>query len=75
MFQELAPQDPHEKCGHHYAICLDLKNQRFEVLDAVRSEAYEDLTTHAEYFINNLKAYEDLSIITRLWVGSASLVF
>ncbi|XBI12227.1 hypothetical protein VPH35_139126 [Triticum aestivum] len=55
MFQELAPHDPHDKCGHHYAICLDLKNQRFEVLDLVRSEADADLTTHAEYFINNLK--------------------
>uniref|UniRef100_A0A8R7RH77 Ubiquitin-like protease family profile domain-containing protein n=1 Tax=Triticum urartu TaxID=4572 RepID=A0A8R7RH77_TRIUA len=55
MFQELAPQDPHDKCGHHYAICLDLKNQRFEVLDSMRSEADADLTTHAEYFINNLK--------------------
>ncbi|XBJ22840.1 hypothetical protein VPH35_001153 [Triticum aestivum] len=55
VFQELAPQDPHDKCGHHYAICLDLKNQHFEVLDSMRSEAYADLTTHAEYFINNLK--------------------
>ncbi|XBH67261.1 hypothetical protein VPH35_095668 [Triticum aestivum] len=55
MFQELAPQDPHDKCGHHYAICLDLKNQRFEVLDSMRSEADADLTTHTEYFINNLK--------------------
>ncbi|XBJ07540.1 hypothetical protein VPH35_013041 [Triticum aestivum] len=52
---ELAPHDPHDKCGHHYAICLDLKNQRFEVLDSMRSEADADLTTHAEYFINNLK--------------------
>ncbi|XBH62628.1 hypothetical protein VPH35_116808 [Triticum aestivum] len=55
MFQELAPHDPHDKCGHHYAICLDLKNQRFEVLDSMRSEADADLTTHGEYFINNLK--------------------
>ncbi|XBH63086.1 hypothetical protein VPH35_117142 [Triticum aestivum] len=55
MFQELEPHDPHDKCGHHYAICLDLKNQRFEVLDSMRSEADADLTTHAEYFINNLK--------------------
>ena len=37
MFQELAPHDPHDKCGHHYAICLDLKNQHFEVLDSMRS--------------------------------------
>ncbi|XBI41264.1 hypothetical protein VPH35_125743 [Triticum aestivum] len=55
MFQELAPHDPHDKCGHHYAICLDLKNQHFEVLDSIRSEADADLTTHAEFFINNLK--------------------
>ncbi|XBH75724.1 hypothetical protein VPH35_102459 [Triticum aestivum] len=55
MFQELAPHDPHNKCGHHYAICLDLKNQRFEVLDSIRSEADADLTTHAEFFIKNLK--------------------
>ncbi|XBI75524.1 hypothetical protein VPH35_068888 [Triticum aestivum] len=55
MFQELAPHDPHDKCGHHYAICLDLKNQRFEVLDSMHSAADADLTTHAEYFINNLK--------------------
>ncbi|XBI51935.1 hypothetical protein VPH35_034387 [Triticum aestivum] len=55
MFQELAPHDPHDKCGHHYAICLDLKNQRFEVLDSMRSAADAGLTTHAEYFINNLK--------------------
>ena len=55
MFQELAPEDPDDKCGHHYAIFLDLKNQRFEVLDSIRSGADEDLTTHAEFFINNLK--------------------
>ena len=48
MFQELAPHNPDDKCGHHYAICLDLKNQRFEVLDSMRSEVDEDLTTHAE---------------------------
>ncbi|XBJ16395.1 hypothetical protein VPH35_008044 [Triticum aestivum] len=52
---ELAPHDPHDKCGHHYAIYLDLKNQRFEVLDSMRSAADADLTTHDEYFINNLK--------------------
>ncbi|XBI78407.1 hypothetical protein VPH35_088106 [Triticum aestivum] len=55
MFQELAPHDHQDKCGHHYAICLDLKNQRFEVLDSIRSEADSDLTTHVEFFINNLK--------------------
>ncbi|XBH85382.1 hypothetical protein VPH35_073306 [Triticum aestivum] len=55
MFQELAPHDQQDKCGHHYAICLDLKNQRFEVLDSIRSEADSDLTTHAEFFIKNLK--------------------
>ncbi|XP_037427311.1 uncharacterized protein LOC119292649 [Triticum dicoccoides] len=52
---ELALEDPDDKCGHHYAICLDLKNQHFEVLDSIRSGADEDLTTHAEFFINNLK--------------------
>ncbi|XBJ18891.1 hypothetical protein VPH35_009955 [Triticum aestivum] len=52
---ELAPHDPHDKCGHHYAICLDLKNQRFEVLDSMRSTADADLTSHAEFFINNVK--------------------
>ncbi|XBI91702.1 hypothetical protein VPH35_028965 [Triticum aestivum] len=52
---ELAPHDPHDKCGHHYVICLDLKNQCFEVLDSMRSAADADLATHAEYFINNLK--------------------
>ncbi|XBI34961.1 hypothetical protein VPH35_120709 [Triticum aestivum] len=55
MFQELAPHDPHDKCGHHYAICLDLKNQRVEMLDSIRSEDDADLTTHAEFFIKNLK--------------------
>ncbi|XBI31404.1 hypothetical protein VPH35_054970 [Triticum aestivum] len=55
MFLELAPHDQHDKCGHHYAICLDLKNQHFEVLDSIRSEADADLTMHAEFFINNLK--------------------
>ncbi|XBI49786.1 hypothetical protein VPH35_113294 [Triticum aestivum] len=55
MFQELAPHDPHDKCGHHYAICLDLKNQRFEVLDSMRSAADAGLTSHAEFFINNVK--------------------
>ncbi|XBH94848.1 hypothetical protein VPH35_085524 [Triticum aestivum] len=55
MFQELAPHDPHNKCGYHYAICLDLKNQRFEVLDSMRSTADADLTSHAEFFINNVK--------------------
>ena len=55
MFQELAPDNLDDKCGHHYAICLDLKNQQFEVLDSMRSEADTDLTTNAEFFINNLK--------------------
>ncbi|XBJ01724.1 hypothetical protein VPH35_021298 [Triticum aestivum] len=55
MFQELAPHDPHDKCGHHYAICLNLKNQRFEVLDSIHSAADADLTSHAEFFINNVK--------------------
>ncbi|XBI02597.1 hypothetical protein VPH35_131114 [Triticum aestivum] len=55
MFQELAPDKPDDKCGHHYTICLDLQNQRFEVLDSMHSGADEDLTTHAEFFINNLK--------------------
>ena len=55
MFQELAPHDPHDKCGHHYAICRDLKNQRFEVLDSMRSAADTHLTSHAEFFINNVK--------------------
>ncbi|XBI03841.1 hypothetical protein VPH35_132210 [Triticum aestivum] len=55
MFQELAPHDQEDKCGHHYAICLDLKNQCFEVLDSIRSETDADLVTHAELFINNLK--------------------
>ena len=55
MFQELALHDPHDKCGHHYVICLDLKNQRFEVLDSMRSAADADLTSHAKFFINNVK--------------------
>ena len=55
MFQELAPHDPHDKCGHYYTICLNLKNQRFEVLDSIRLGNDEDLTTHAEFFINDLK--------------------
>ena len=55
MFQELAPHDPHDKCGHHYAVCLDLKNQCFEVLDSMRSATVADLTSHAEFFINNVK--------------------
>ncbi|XBJ09616.1 hypothetical protein VPH35_014659 [Triticum aestivum] len=55
MFQELAPDNRDDKCGHHYAICIDMKNQRFEVLDSICSEDDEDLTTHAEFFINNLK--------------------
>ena len=55
MFQEPAPHDPHDKCGHHYAICLDLKNQRFEVLDSMRSAVDADLTSHAKFFINNVK--------------------
>ena len=55
MFQELSPHDPHDKCGHHYVICHDLKNQRVEVLDSIRSEDDADLTTHAEFFIKNLK--------------------
>ncbi|KAF7025681.1 hypothetical protein CFC21_037840 [Triticum aestivum] len=55
MFQELSPHDPHDKCGHHYVICLDLKNQHVEVLDSIRSEDDADLTMHAEFFIKNLK--------------------
>ena len=55
MFQELAPEDPDDKCGHHYTICLNMKNQRFEVFDSIRLGANEDLTTHVEFFINNLK--------------------
>ncbi|KAF7053680.1 hypothetical protein CFC21_061539 [Triticum aestivum] len=55
MFQLLGPDNPDDKCGHHYAICLDLKNQSFEVLDSIRLGDDEDLTTHVEFFINNLK--------------------
>ncbi|XBI46007.1 hypothetical protein VPH35_110349 [Triticum aestivum] len=55
MFQLLTLDNPDDKCGHHYAICLDLKNQRFEVLDSVRSGDDESLTTHVEFFIRNLK--------------------
>lgn len=55
MFQLLAPNNPVDKCGHHYAVCLDLKHQCFEVLDSIRSGDDDSLTTHAEFFINNLK--------------------
>ena len=65
MFQELAPHDLHDKCGHHYAICLDLNNQHFEVLDSMRSEADAVLTTHVEYFINTSKRHGTITTKTQ----------
>ncbi|KAI4993905.1 hypothetical protein ZWY2020_008218, partial [Hordeum vulgare] len=55
MFQLIAPDNRDDKCGHHYTICLDLKNHRFEVLDSVCSGDDATLTTQAEFFVNNMK--------------------
>ena len=55
LFQELAPNDPHDKAGHYYTICINLAKQRFDVLDSVRSRDDESLRSHAEFFMNNLK--------------------
>ncbi|KAE8795880.1 hypothetical protein D1007_29154 [Hordeum vulgare] len=55
MYQHLAPENTVDKCGHHYTICLNLKNQRFEVLDSLHSGDDTSLTYHAEIFVGNLK--------------------
>ncbi|KAI4999815.1 hypothetical protein ZWY2020_004404 [Hordeum vulgare] len=55
MYQHLAPENTVDKCGHHYTICLDLKNQWFEVLDSLHSGDDTSLTYHAEIFVGNLK--------------------
>ncbi|KAE8819188.1 hypothetical protein D1007_02942 [Hordeum vulgare] len=55
MYQHLVPKNKVEKCGHHYTICLDLKHQRFEVLDSLRLGDNTIHTSHAEFFESNLK--------------------
>ncbi|XBH68808.1 hypothetical protein VPH35_096866 [Triticum aestivum] len=55
MFQLLEPDNPVDMCSHHYVVCLDRKNQCFEVLDSIRSGDDTSLTTHAEFFIHDLK--------------------
>ncbi|KAE8805155.1 hypothetical protein D1007_18794 [Hordeum vulgare] len=55
MFQYLALENSVDKCGHHYTICLDLKHQWFKVLDLVRLGDDTSLTSHAEFFVSNLK--------------------
>ncbi|KAI5021476.1 hypothetical protein ZWY2020_058206 [Hordeum vulgare] len=55
MFQLLVPDNPIDKCVHHYNIYFDLKHQRFDVLDSTRSVDDASFTTHVEFFINNLK--------------------
>ena len=41
---------------HWYAMCLNLKAQRFEVLDSMRGEESKDLMEHAGVLMNNIKA-------------------
>ena len=55
MYQELTPEDPQDKCGHFYTICLNLKNQYFEVLDSARGDDDASLRSHYEYFIGRVK--------------------
>ncbi|KAI4996294.1 hypothetical protein ZWY2020_048060 [Hordeum vulgare] len=55
MYQNLVPENIVDKCDHHYTICLDLKHQRFEVLDSIRSRDDTSLSSHAEFFVSNLK--------------------
>lgn len=55
MFQELAPDDPKDKAGHFYTVCINLKKQRFKVQDSVRSEDDNSPHSHVDYFITNLK--------------------
>lgn len=55
MFQELAPNDPDDKAGHYYMVCIDLKKQRFDVLDSLRLGDDDTLRSHAEFFLDNLK--------------------
>ncbi|KAI4967858.1 hypothetical protein ZWY2020_013954 [Hordeum vulgare] len=55
MFQSLAPNNLVDKCGHHHTTCTDLKHQRFEVLESLRSGDDTILTSHVDFFINILK--------------------
>lgn len=55
MFQELAPNNPKDKAGHYYLVCLNLAKQRFDVLDSLRIGNDPMLRSHAEFFINNFK--------------------
>ncbi|XBI03142.1 hypothetical protein VPH35_131594 [Triticum aestivum] len=64
MFQELAPEDLDDKCGHHYAICLDLKNQCFEVqishfpIEYVTTEKQENWHDCRFYMLEYLAKWE-----------------
>uniref|UniRef100_A0A8R7PXK1 Ubiquitin-like protease family profile domain-containing protein n=1 Tax=Triticum urartu TaxID=4572 RepID=A0A8R7PXK1_TRIUA len=55
MYQELTPDDPVDKCGHYYTVCINLRIQRFDVLDYLHWGDDETLRSHAELFIENLK--------------------
>src|SRR4051812_25149392 len=55
MHQHLAPEDRNDKCGHFYTICLNLKNQQFELLDSAHDDSDASLRSHYEYFIGRVK--------------------
>ncbi|KAF7078584.1 hypothetical protein CFC21_082996 [Triticum aestivum] len=55
LFQELAPDNPIDKAGHFYTICINNEKQRIEVLDSMRLESSESLQSHVGEFICKLK--------------------
>ncbi|KAM3227980.1 hypothetical protein ACQJBY_059617 [Aegilops geniculata] len=55
LFQELAPDNPIDKAGHFYTVCINNEKQRIEVLDSMRLESSESLQSHVGEFISKLK--------------------
>lgn len=55
LFQELAPENPVDKAGHFYTVCINNEKQRIEVLDSMHLESSESLQSHVGDFISKLK--------------------
>ena len=54
VLQDLAPKCK-EFCGHYYLIVLNLKAERFEVMDSLRPEGTPSLMSDAASIIGSIK--------------------
>lgn len=55
LFQELDPDNPVDKAGHFYTVCINNDKQRIEVLDSMRLESSVTLQSHVGEFVPKLK--------------------